>query len=80
METGTFLNDDVMEHINKDFVSIKYETGKDSEQFPRFNVRATPTYVFLDADGNEVHRIVGFYNPAEFIVELEGVRKKSVKM
>ena len=75
METGTFLNDDVRDHVNKYFVSIKYESGKDAEQFPRFNVRATPTYIFLDPKGDEVHRLVGFYSADEFIGELEGVRK-----
>ena len=32
-----------------------------------FNVNWTPTMIVLDADGNEVHREVGFLAPEEFI-------------
>lgn len=73
METGTFLNEDVRELINKSFVPLKYESGRDSEQFQRFNVRATPTYVFLNSKGDEIHRLIGYYNAADLIAELEKV-------
>jgi thioredoxin-related protein len=37
----------------------------------RFNVRGTPTFLVIDSDGNETHRILGFYSPDEFIGQLE---------
>ena len=73
METGTFLNEDVREQVNKNFIAVKYESGRDSEQFQRFNVRATPTYVFLNSKGDEINRLIGYYNAADLIVELEKV-------
>jgi thioredoxin-related protein len=74
METGTFLDGAVQEFISKYFVLLKYESGKDGEQFMRFNVRGTPSFVVLDADGNELSRIVGFQEPAQLIEQLESVR------
>ncbi len=71
METGTFLKESVMENINKKFVALKYESGKDSEQFLRFGIKATPTYVILDSKGNEIHRMTGFHNADDFIKQLE---------
>ena len=76
METGTFLQEDVVSHMKEHFIALKYESGRDAEQFMRFNVRATPTFVVLDAEGSEIDRIVGFYNPDDFIGQLESVRSK----
>ncbi len=71
METGTFLKEKVQEHIKKYFIPLKYESGRDSEQFLRFNVKATPAYVILDSKGNELHRMIGFHNADDFIKQLE---------
>jgi thioredoxin-related protein len=76
METGTFLNKDVRDAIKKFFIPLKYESGRDSEQFLRFGIRATPTYIFLDSKGNEVYRIIGFYKADEFIQNLDNARTR----
>ena len=56
METGTFLDGGIQDFISKYFVPLKYESGKDGEQFMRFDVRGTPTFVVLDSEGNESPR------------------------
>lgn len=76
METGTFLKENVQEHIKKYFIPLKYESGRDSEQFLRFDVKATPTFIILDSKGNEIHRIIGFYSADDFIKQLELARVK----
>ncbi len=79
METGTFLKEKVQEHIKKYFIPLKYESGRDSEQFLRFNVKATPAYVILDSKGNELHRIIGFHSADDFIKQLEIADSKAPK-
>lgn len=74
METGTFLSEDVREFIKTNFVPLKYESSRDSEQFMRFGVRGVPTYIFLDAKGNEIHRATGYYNVEDFLKELRQTR------
>ena len=67
------------EIFKKNYIPLEYETSKDSEQFLRFWVRATPTYIILDSKGNEIHRMIGFYKPDDFIKELELARSKVSK-
>ena len=70
METGTFLNNDVQSFIGKHFIPVKYESGTDADQFGRFSVAVLPTFVILDSLGNELHRMVGYYSPEDFIALL----------
>ncbi len=71
METGTFLNADVQSYINQNYVPLQYESGRDAEQFHRFGITATPTHIILNAQGDEIHRSVGFKDAKDFIAELE---------
>jgi thioredoxin-related protein len=66
METGTFLRQEVQDVMNTSFVPLKFESGRDAEQFLRFGIRATPTYIFLDKAGNELHRVIGAYSAEDF--------------
>jgi thioredoxin-related protein len=79
METGTFLTENVREHVSKYFVPLKYESGRDAEQFLRFGISASPSYVFLDSKGNEVHRIIGFHSEKDFIKQADYARTHAAK-
>ena len=70
METGTFPTGAVRDMIDMYFIPLKYESGQDAEQFLRFGIRGTPTFIFLDSEGNEIHRVVGFKSPDDFIKEM----------
>ncbi len=74
METGTFLREDVQDYIRKYYIPLKFESGVDAEQFLRFGVKATPAYFVLDSKGNEIHGAIGFFNPDDFIRQLEIAR------
>ena len=80
METGTFLQENVQEHIEKYFVPLKYESGADAEQFSRFGITATPTYVIVDSNGDEVYRMIGFYSADDFIDQLDSARSIAGKL
>jgi len=80
METGTFLQKDVQDHIRENFIPLKYQTGKDAEQFTRFNVFALPTFVILDSEGDEVYRMVGYYKPEDFIGQMISARQIANKL
>ncbi|MBI5057616.1 MAG: hypothetical protein HZB61_13460 [Nitrospirae bacterium] len=70
METGTFPHTDVQKHIAKHFVPVKYESGKNSEQFSKYAIFATPTFFILDVSGDELYRMVGYFTPEDFIGQL----------
>jgi thioredoxin-related protein len=71
METVTFPAEAVKGMIDRYFIPLKYESGSDAEQFLRFGIRATPTVIFLDSEGNEIHRHVGFLGAETFLKEME---------
>ncbi|RJQ14394.1 MAG: thioredoxin family protein [Nitrospiraceae bacterium] len=75
METVTFPNPDVQKYITEHFVTVKYESGRDSEQFSRFGIFTTPTIFILDANGDELYRIVGHFTPEDFTGQLISARQ-----
>jgi len=40
----------------------------------RYNIHSIPSYVFVDEEGNEIDRIVGFMPPAEYQAEMIRIR------
>lgn len=70
METGTFPNQDVQKYLREYFIPLKYESGRDADQFSRFGVFAMPSFFILDANGDQVYRMVGYYSPDDFITQL----------
>jgi thioredoxin-related protein len=77
MNTCTLITPRVQDYIKIHFISIKYESGTDSDQFMRFGVSAKPAVIVLDGEGNEIFRKIGYFEPDEFIEKLEMARKKA---
>ena len=69
METGTFPDETVQKYIREYFIPVKYESGRDAEQFSRFSVFSIPSFFILDADGDEVYRMLGYYSPDDFVTQ-----------
>ena len=61
MATRIFPQKMVGDYFNEAFVNLKVdmEKGEGPALQERFRVRAYPTFLFLDANGKEVNRIVG---------------------
>lgn len=61
MSAEVFPQKKMGDYFNEKFVNLKVdmEKGEGPELGKRFEVRAYPTFLFLDAEGEEVNRIVG---------------------
>lgn len=61
MATKVFPQKVMGDYFNPKFVSVKIdmEKGEGVDLKKKFEVAAFPTFVILDGDGNELHRIVG---------------------
>lgn len=73
MAAKEFPKKEMGDYFNSKFVSVKIdmEKGEGPELLKRYDVNAFPTFLFLDANGELVHRMVG-YKPADaFIQETE---------
>lgn len=69
MANEVFPQASVGGYFNKHFVSIKMdmEKGEGPELAKRYNVKAYPTMLVLDAQGNEVRRVLGARSSEELL-------------
>lgn len=69
MAKHVFTNDTVADYYNANFVNLKLdqEKGEGIEFAKKYDVNCFPNLMFLDANGNVVHRIAGSMPSAQFV-------------
>ncbi|MFC3196660.1 thioredoxin family protein [Parapedobacter deserti] len=69
MDREVFTREEVGSFFNQTFINVKrdMERGEGIALKERYNIKAYPTYLFINAKGEEVHRIVGSSSADEFI-------------
>jgi thiol-disulfide isomerase/thioredoxin len=69
MAKTVFTNDAVADFYNFSFINAKIdmEKGEGIEIAKQYEVKCYPNLLFIDGDGNLVHRIAGFMSAKEFI-------------
>lgn len=63
MAATTFQDPELGKFFNKNFVNLKVEMEKDADRTEiakRYRVRAYPTMLIIDGDGNLVKSVIGF--------------------
>lgn len=68
MEKTAFKDKGVYEYFNSKFINYDINTlkGDGIEINKIYNVQMHPTFLFFDAQGNELHKMVGVFTPEEF--------------
>lgn len=68
MEKTTFKDKKVVDYFNSNFINFEINTlkGEGLEINKLFNVKLHPAFIFVDNQGNELHKIVGVFSPEEF--------------
>lgn len=69
MSKNVFTNDTVADYYNKNFVNAKIdmEKGEGIELAKQYDVRCYPNLLFVDGNGNLVHRTAGSMSVKEFV-------------
>ena len=71
METDTFAEDAVYQAILADFVPLKFDvtkgTDQDEDRQERYGAETLPAVILLDAEGKELARAKDFMGPREFL-------------
>ena len=69
MAKNVFPQANVGEFYNANFVNSKIdmEKGEGINLAKKYNVRAYPTYLFINGDGELIHRVTSYYDPEDFI-------------
>ncbi len=80
MAKTVFTNDTVADYYNANFINAKIdmEKGEGLEIAKQYNVACYPNLLFIDGDGNLVHRVAGSM-PASMFVELGKTAKDDNK-
>jgi thiol-disulfide isomerase/thioredoxin len=67
LDAVTWKDPDVVAWLEANAIPLKIDAERNPELAERFTVEAYPTLVFLDASGDEVLRILGYRDPADFL-------------
>lgn len=69
MEKTVFTNDSVADYYNANFLNIKLdlERGEGLVIDKQFDIRAVPTYLFLDSAGNLVYKMLGAMSASQLV-------------
>jgi thiol:disulfide interchange protein len=78
MEEGTYPDPRVISELS-DFVAIKVDTQKRIDIETKYSIAYYPTVVFLDPEGREVSRHIGYLGPEEMVEEIKLSRDKLPK-
>lgn len=70
MGAVTYPDQRVADMINDNFIPVQINIIDHPEFTDRFLSRWTPTIIFLDPQGREHRRLVGYTPPADFLAEL----------
>ncbi len=74
MDQSTFKDKAVIQFLNEHFVSIKVDGDKEKNIVTAYKVPGFPDSRFLDAKGQEIHRLPGFIEPVTFHFFLEYIQ------
>lgn len=69
MSRNTFTDPEVGKFYNANFVNAKIdmEKGEGPELAQRYSVQAYPTLLYINGNGDVVHRALGYHEPEQFL-------------
>ncbi|MGA1058689.1 MAG: thioredoxin family protein, partial [Phycisphaerales bacterium] len=74
LDAVTWKDPDVVAWLEANAVPLKIDAERNPGLAERFMVEAYPTLVFLDPNGREVLRLLGFRDPASFLAAAKTAR------
>jgi thiol:disulfide interchange protein len=77
MDAETFTNASVQQFLENEVIPIKVDADAEPALTQDYGVRGFPTFVFVNAAGQELGRIEGFVEPAPFLRRATSLTRKS---
>lgn len=78
LDAVTWSDPEVAAWLEANAVPLKIDAERNAEMAERFMVEAYPTLIFLDPSGREVRRVLGFRDPAAFLLEAKSARAAAI--
>ena len=66
-------NSTIQKELNKKYNVVIVDMNKEYNLASKYKVVGTPTEVFLNSNGDEIHKVEGYVPPAEFSKELKEI-------
>jgi thioredoxin-related protein len=77
LDMRVYNNKEVVDYANSHQVNWKTDAEKEGKDLAKkYNVSGYPTLVFVDADGNEIDKIVGFYPAPDFLEMVKKINER----
>ncbi len=78
LDKDTYSNEDVGKYADDNFISLKVnaEKGEGIDLAKSGKVNGYPTIIFYNEKGEEIHRLVGYQKPNDFIQTLHAAVSK----
>ena len=75
MDTDTFSDIEVINFSQSNFINLKINTDTDEglELFQKFHGVSLPTLLFLDNQGNEIDRLIGYQEPKTYLNKINDI-------
>jgi thioredoxin 1 len=73
LDRTTWKDEKVIESVKEKAIAIKIDVDQHRDLAAHFAIRSIPTIIFLDSDGNEVKRFIGYRDADRFLEEFESV-------
>ncbi len=79
MEKETFANRAIIAYLNRNFISIKVNTDKESKTAEHYRVRGLPDTYIISQEGQKVHVRPGYISADELLPKLKFMHTDSYK-
>jgi len=78
LDVETLRNPEVQAFSSEHFISLKYNAKDEvgNQLYKQYNCQYVPHMLFLDSNGNEVDRIIGFLPPTEYLLRINDIVNK----
>lgn len=77
LDEETYSDARVIELATDSFISVKINGDNDYDFAMKYGIRSYPTILFVDSEGNEIHRVIGFRNADRFLDEMKIAMQKA---
>ncbi len=78
LDADTFTNKEVQAFSEENFISLKINASDEAGNslFKKYNCKGVPHLLFLENNGNEIDRIIGYREPGEYLSKIKDISRR----
>ena len=75
LDRTTWKDEGVISAVTEKAVAVRVDMDENRELAARFRIRSIPTIIFIDGEGKEVSRLIGYRDAEGFLEEFQKLGK-----